>query len=136
MAAISAPIPMRRSVFSSSAILRWAGCNRAVGADGVRCCASASIPTVLQTFPAVGATLVVARSHGAPLTGVSSPAGNGRPQGSPLHHRGPTFRLAEASGCPAAYSGINANVHSEPPDGTLSATKRGATAPPNPDAID
>jgi hypothetical protein len=34
------------------------------------------------------------------------------------------------------YSGISANVHSEPPVGTLSITKRGATAPPSPDAID
>src|SRR5258707_3505255 len=34
------------------------------------------------------------------------------------------------------HSGINANVHSEPPVGTLSCTKRGATAPPNPDATD
>jgi hypothetical protein len=36
----------------------------------------------------------------------------------------------------SAHSGINANVHNEPPDGTLSTAKRGARAPPNPDAID
>src|SRR5580704_16457413 len=34
------------------------------------------------------------------------------------------------------HSGINANVHSEPPVGTWPAAKRGMTAPPNPDAID
>src|SRR5712675_3779476 len=53
-----------------------------------------------------------------------------------LHHGGPTpsDRLKRAAN--PFHSGINANVHSEPPVGTLSCTKRGATAPPNPDATD
>jgi hypothetical protein len=34
------------------------------------------------------------------------------------------------------HSGINANVHSEPPLGTWAEAKRGMTAPPKPDAID
>src|SRR5215471_4057796 len=50
-----------------------------------------------------------------------------RPQAYPVRRRGQ---------CRFPHSGINANVHNEPPVGTLSCTRRGATAPPSPDATD
>jgi hypothetical protein len=87
--------------------------------------ALASIDTHAQHLSATGAALVA-----APLPVSRHP----RRAGGATERDRPEITRSERRVHP--HSGINANVHNEPPVGTLACTKRGATAPPNPEATD
>jgi hypothetical protein len=80
----------------------------------------------IDTRPGTAAALVA-----APLPVTRQPR---RADGATL--RGSPLKIGRSKRRAHPHSGINAKVHNEPPVGTLACTKRGATAPPNPDATD